>query len=539
MNVSEANKSIEELFPFPDFREHQRGALNDAADALWEDDADVVILDIPTGVGKSAINTTLGRRSDSAYITTPERKLRWQLSEDDVLRHHYEVLHAREDYTCAETGDSCHKCEYYTNPELDCSDAASCTYESELSKAVSSPITTTTFARLVIDGMMDQPSFGERELLVVDEGHKIEGQTASLFAGFTISPYTVPTMVYDAVDPDPSDPEVHHDVWELLMDVSSQCKDFVGQYGGSEGFKEDVQKSKNLVSKISYLVDEAKDGRTWVVNQREVTHPATEENVPVLDLKPVRVDRFLQRHVWNFADKVVLSTATVPYSDDPERWCRRLGLDGNVSVIRTTTPFERENRFVRTCHTVGKLSGGREYKVWDELMEKLDELADRHNGKKGIVHTSSYNRAHRIWDSSDEWDNLEDNVVYHDRGYEQETVMKQWQGSDKDILVTPSMTEGVDLEGDSCRWQVLFKVPFPNISDARTDYLINEKNQWNWMYETTANSIVQAAGRAVRSKDDWAEFYVLDESFEDVRSRVGFPDWFEEAITPFDYPAEW
>jgi Rad3-related DNA helicase len=73
------------------------------------------------------------------------------------------------------------------------------------------------------------------------------------------------------------------------------------------------------------------------------------------------------------------------------------------------------------------------------------------------------------------------------------------------------------------------------MGDSRVDFLMDKDTgygaDWQWYNETTAQSIIQSVGRAVRSKDDYADFYVLDESFESVRKQVAFPDWFEAAIT--------
>lgn len=33
------------------------------------------------------------------------------------------------------------------------------------------------------------------------------------------------------------------------------------------------------------------------------------------------------------------------------------------------------------------------------------------------------------------------------------------------VLVSPSMSEGVDLSYDQCRFQVIYKVPFPYLGD--------------------------------------------------------------------------
>jgi Rad3-related DNA helicase len=91
------------------------------------------------------------------------------------------------------------------------------------------------------------------------------------------------------------------------------------------------------------------------------------------------------------------------------------------------------------------------------------------------------------------------------------------------------MTEGVDLHDDLCRFQILLKVPYRNISDPRVNYLINEENDWEWYHDVAAREIIQSIGRAVRSADDYATYYVLDSKFDQaMKGRT--PGWLEEAI---------
>ena len=102
--------------------------------------------------------------------------------------------------------------------------------------------------------------------------------------------------------------------------------------------------------------------------------------------------------------------------------------------------------------------------------------------------------------------------------------INQWQNGDADVLLSPALTDGVDLPDDTCRWQALLKVPYPNPTDARVDARLKEPDGDQWYYETTAQSIIQAVGRGVRHVEDYCTFYVLDESYFDVRRKASFPE---------------
>ena len=61
--------------------------------------------------------------------------------------------------------------------------------------------------------------------------------------------------------------------------------------------------------------------------------------------------------------------------------------------------------------------------------------------------------------------------------------------------------------------------------------LQNEDFGWSEYKERTLLRVVQSYGRAVRSKDDWSDYYVLDSDFNKLISERTPPKWFSEAVT--------
>jgi len=130
------------------------------------------------------------------------------------------------------------------------------------------------------------------------------------------------------------------------------------------------------------------------------------------------------------------------------------------------------------------------------------------------------------------------------------------------VFLSVAMDEGVDLDGDKCRWQVLAKTLYKHMGDKRTRYrvLVRGKCQvcdhaeefwdedipnecpnctssgfggeWDWYNRHAAIQIQQAYGRAVRGPEDHAIFYILDESAIGLirRNAELFNEWFLEAI---------
>jgi Rad3-related DNA helicase len=111
-----------------------------------------------------------------------------------------------------------------------------------------------------------------------------------------------------------------------------------------------------------------------------------------------------------------------------------------------------------------------------------------------------------------------------------EVIAEHVNSTKPTVLISPSLHTGLDLKDDLSRFQVITKVPYPNLGDR----WINEKKkmsgQWyNWQ---TALKLVQGYGRSIRSKEDWAKTYVLDSAFGYFIKKNNniLPGWFTKAI---------
>lgn len=512
---------VSSLFPFPSFRQYQRSALEDAIQAL--DAGKSVLLDLPTGIGKSPINIALCNHVGSAYYTTPQRELRSQLQDDADLQEYYHVLEARADYICGETGANCDECEFYNDPDLSCNErGVDCTYMEEIVDTMRADVAVLTMSRLLISGQKEYAQFLEpRDLLIVDEAQSLEDQTASMHANIELTVDQCPEETYGMIVEEIHEPDegviTQHDIWDDIVQIHQRINGFVDHYKDDINRQEDVINAKSTLSKMEQLFRETRNDRDWVVN-------LINENE--MELKPVEVDWFLRSNFWSMTDQVVLSTATVPYRGDEERWLSMLGLNpDDFEIISRPSPFPPTNRLIHTMTEICKMSQEQE-DHWEEVLETLDGHAKKHAGTKGLVHTASYERANDLVEDAQDYPNLRDNMIADEQG---ESLIEEWQESDCDIFCSPATTEGVSLDDDMCRWQVLLKVPYPHPDDSRIQYMLDQ-DRWYWYNQKAAVSVLQSVGRAVRSEDDHAEFYVYDASFEDVRRSVTFPDWFNESI---------
>lgn len=530
------------LFPFrdeddnPSYREHQKELIVESAVALWIGDYDNIVIDGPVGIGKSAVNYTLGLMARESFYTTPQKSLRNQLEDDPDLDQMMHTLKSRRDYTCGATGQNCSDCPINVRDDESCKTTEGCTYWKNKKMAMSEQIAGLTFAFLIVDNFIpsfddggDQISFDNRELLIVDECHSLESQTASLFAGFKISPWVLPRPVLRGFDDRISrlgDQDLsHRDFIGIVRDLADRAQRYADTHDGQEGYESEVEQCESFYQKWRYFKEEVDEGRNWVGDITETSHPDWSDDFPSLKIKPIRVDRFLKEFVWSRGKKRILSTATMPYRNHPERWFDRLGLGGRTHVISKPMPFPQENRPIVTGHEIDSFSGGGDFENWDTIVSRIKTISREHEGERGLIHTASYERAENLVDSLPVG-----MAMCHDSDLDATEMVEKWQTSNNQLLCSPSMMEGVDLKGDMARFQVLLKVPYPNgYQDSRVSWLL-DNNEWDWYFQETGLKLWQSVGRAVRSRDDHATYYVLDESFEDVVSKTSPPSWIGESL---------
>jgi Rad3-related DNA helicase len=109
---------------------------------------------------------------------------------------------------------------------------------------------------------------------------------------------------------------------------------------------------------------------------------------------------------------------------------------------------------------------------------------------------------------------MDDRLLFHETEDRNEILEKHLTSTKPTILVSPSMMSGIDLKDDLARFQILLKVPYPNISSNKIKS--RQKSNSDWYVWKTIVDTLQAYGRAVRSDADYAEMYILDSNFSDL-----------------------
>jgi Rad3-related DNA helicase len=89
------------------------------------------------------------------------------------------------------------------------------------------------------------------------------------------------------------------------------------------------------------------------------------------------------------------------------------------------------------------------------------------------------------------------------------------------------MNEGVDLPGDLCRFQIIYKLPYPDLSDKQIRLRANADEDW-YNYKTSL-ALIQAYGRGMRHEDDYCTTYLIDSRIRQFVKKDRFmPDEFRD-----------
>jgi Rad3-related DNA helicase len=255
--------------------------------------------------------------------------------------------------------------------------------------------------------------------------------------------------------------------------------------------------------------------RNWVMSVNNDTQTVV--------LKPIFASDFSMPSLFNFAsDKVLLMTGTVL---DKNIFCNNLGIKPEDSeFLSLDSSFPKENRPI-IFFPVGSMSYKNIDKTLPDMAIAVKELLKEHKNDKGIIHTNNFRIAKYLYNT------LKDKrLLIHDASNRQEILDHHTKSKDNTVLISPSMTEGIDLFEDLSRFQIICKVPFPFLGDKYIKEKMNRiKNWYDWQ---TAKVIMQGCGRSVRSINDTAKTYILDSDFNVFfnRNKNLFPKWWKDSI---------
>jgi ATP-dependent DNA helicase DinG len=207
-----------------------------------------------------------------------------------------------------------------------------------------------------------------------------------------------------------------------------------------------------------------------------------------------------------------------------------------VRHIRLEPQFPKENKRVVFFKPMSlNFSSMKDEKTLKQLCANAYQIVRHHTnkGERGIILAPSFAIVESIAGTlRGAIPRSELRIFEHIRGEKLVDTIEAFKDYDGGpaVMLTPSGFEGVDLPGDLSRYQVLVKAPFGSLGDRRIKVILDVAPD---VYSLTAlMKIVQGAGRSVRSSDDHAVTYMLDQGIQRLWSAKN-NEWKDEFSTSF------
>lgn len=503
-------------FPYDSIRSEQEQAIDFTINSI-NNGKKYIILDLGTGVGKSAIGVALAnffskeqahRGADSGgYFLTTQKILQEQYIKDfGGAKGDMCSIKSASNYLCKRAkGQSCGEIKRFIkahkgNAELSkCH--VNCRYTDAKNQFMQSHLGVTNYAWFLNVAKYTEDLNNPRQILVLDEAHNIEEE----ISGFV--DIQIDETMCDKVElrlPTFANREQAikwiEDVFEPRITAKvSELEEEMGYSPDASIVKEHEFMDKYMCK--LHRFQERYTEENWVMNQHEAVMAKKKKSI---DFKPIDVSQFCEDVLYKHGQYVIFMSATIL---DPVKFAQSVGIPLDLMAhLKIESPFPPENKPVWYV-PMGKMNLDTINATLPKIAQAVQAILKRHPNEKGIIHTHSF----KILDYLRK--NVKSNrLLFQDESNKDKIITKHIKSSEPTVLVSPSMTEGVDLKDDLSRFQVICKLPFPYLGDQLVQ---KRKEKWDWWYSyETAKTLIQAMGRSIRNENDTAVTYILDEGWE-------------------------
>ncbi len=490
------------------YRPGQREAIEQIENA-FEQGYQFVLLEAPTGIGKSHIGLCFAGQSGNAHYLTIAKILQDQIEREFAVC----VMKGRSAYKCLDfETDSCNDGPCRRSKKYP--RHADCPYILAKIEAMQAPITVHNFDSFYYQNMY-AGSFQERKLLVIDECHNIEGKYAGFMSftlsskmGFEIPEYTRLSQYDELVKRVHRELDLEYDVLEKMQVTGTLTKAQVIR----------LDELLRLVRRMDrYLLNRERDQPTeYIFDWKDFG------GYQSIQFKPVLIGDYAKRSLFGYGGHVLMMSATIL---SKRIFCENVGLrERDVCFIQLPSYFPPEHRKI-----MKKYAGNMKYSDINQTLPKLvkviEYILSKHPDRKGIIQTHSEKVANYIKD------HLHDPRLTFNKDYRTPYDMLEAHAlKPRSIIVASGLREGLDLRGDLSKIQIFCKIPYPSLGDKWVKRRSELDKEW-YGYMTTL-MFVQGLGRSVRSATEKAITYILDAGFDDYyrRNRRFIPGYIKEAI---------
>lgn len=514
-----------------DPRPQQVEILDFVKDSIQNQDKKFVMIDAPTGVGKSFAavmiadwyrkEVTKGAKVD---IITNTKLLQDQYTGDfDFMAS----LKGSNSYWCKKNSMPCGESKMIN--KVKGKNCQLCPHSMAKNAFVSSIVGLTNYHLITAYAMYTPDILLDRgaRLLIVDEAHSFEETfcdfIASSFSEFTLTRLGVweDWMEKDLVEimtirqlADYVSTVIIPRLLNVITDSIDQAKEARSKKKKAEFARKADHCDKAMCKYNRFIKDEDNFSRNWVFEKDLDNNGKTK-----ILVEPIWANLYLKQMFWDLYDHVIFMSGTIL---NPDMMSFLMGIEKEeTSYLALPCPFDAEKRPIIYAK-FGKMSYHEKADTFRIAVPIIQRILEKNKDNKGIIHSGNYQFNKWIKEAiSDE------RLLIHSSLDREDTLKHHLRSDDNTVLVSPSMMTGIDLKDDLSRFQIILKVPFPHLGSTKIKKRLETNSEWyNWK---TLIEIVQSYGRSIRNEEDWAETYILDSCFDQVLGNQ-LPEYFRQAI---------
>ena len=468
----------------------------------------------PTGFGKSLTYVaTAIFKGGRTVILTSTKGLQTQLLKDFESIGAVDIR-GKNAYACALVNDGTTRCDQgpcIAGAHCAYKDGGGCHYYNQLKMAIRSNLVITNYAYWMTNNKYAE-GLGQFDFMVCDEAHGVPNAVSNFLTIRLDRTDTIVSMILPRSG-DLNQMSVHAwKAWakEVVVKVEVHVEELSREVrnGAGRSARRKLSRLKALKSHLSTLV---RINDTWAIDINKFS----------ISFAPIWPAPYCEESLFLDVKSVLLTSASVC-----EKTVDMLGVDSKENgIIEYPHTFPAQNRMLIHIPTIrlNRHTTDMEMRQW---MTKIDQILRGRQDRKGIIHTVSYDRRNLVITHS----NFKEFMMTHKRIDTEKVVERFKLRKPPAVLVSPSMTTGWDFPDDTCRYQIIGKIAYPDtrnvIVKARTE---DDKDYTS--YEAM-QQLIQACGRSVRSKTDWSENFIIDDNITWFIKRYGkfAPRWFTDAF---------
>lgn len=531
---------------FPDgFEPHARQEkIIRNIEQAFNEDHKFVVVSAPTGTGKSHIAMTLGNHSPAPpreYVSLIATHLAFKqdtngyvhasqcngqssfgtmlLTITKTLQDQYsdifpdvKSMKGKSNYICAVDDEytvDMAPCLFTPKLKAQCLKAYKCPYYNARIKGLTSRASVLNYKMF-----FNLPQHvRNREYIICDEASELEDELVKQFT--CVLSFEALKKLGVKINPTPTVSYAEYERWatNLMGTVYDRMQDMQELLKPKDLDKKHSEKYRKYLAALSTV----HNNLITLIDTFHDSEYQIEKSDKAIRFIPLKVDKLAQ-YIFKHGKKVILMSATII---DPDNFCKTLGID-KFKYIEVDSPFDPKHAPI-FCSNLLKLSHRTLDSSLPMLVKQVEELCKKHEGDKGIIHTHSNKITKALQDAFF----LESRFLYREQGVTNEDLLLQHSNTKQPtILVSPSMSYGIDLKGDLAKFQIILKAPYSPLGDARVAKMFEMDKQW--YLNKMLGSVIQACGRGVRSTSDQCITYILDGVITDaiLRSKHKLPKYF-------------